>query len=254
MPTASATDCATALMAARRAVVFTGAGVSTASGIPDFRGPDGLWRQVDPEVEGHVRTFTRDPARSWRFYGERLAALSDVQPNPAHRAIAALQAAGVIAGVITQNVDGLHQAAGGTDVIELHGSLRRAACVRCGAVVAMVDALAQLETRSVPTCPCGGHLKPGVIMFGDTLDDAPWQQAAALLDGCDAMLVVGSSLQVTPAANLPRDTRRRGAWLGIINQTRTRLDHKAHWRSFNPCEVKLVDVLAVCDSAARAGP
>lgn len=249
MPSSDVEACARALQGARRAVVFTGAGVSTASGIPDFRGPDGLWRQVDPEVEGHVRTFTRDPARSWRFYGERLAALDGVAPNPAHHAIAALESAGIIAGVITQNVDGLHQAAGSREVVELHGSLRRAGCVRCGAVVAMPEALAQLAERPVPLCACGGHLKPGVVMFGDMLEEGPWQAAAVLCDGCDAMLVVGSSLLVVPAANLPRQAERRGAWLGIANGSRTKLDHKADWRSFAPCETKLPAVAAACGGA-----
>jgi NAD-dependent deacetylase len=216
------------LRAARAAVAFTGAGISTASGLPDFRSPQGLWATVDPATVASRSAFERDPRRFYRFYRERLDQLRHAAPNAAHRALAALERAGRLRGVITQNVDGLHQAAGSRRVVELHGNLREAVCPRCGAlwpIAVVVEALAQ---DRLPLCGrCGAVLKPNVVLFEDLLPVGAWQEAVALARTADVMLVVGSSLQVTPAASLPRDTLDAGGALIIVNREPTPYDHRA---------------------------
>ncbi|MDR7483376.1 MAG: NAD-dependent protein deacylase [Armatimonadota bacterium] len=216
------------LRKARAAVAFTGAGISTASGLPDFRSPQGLWATVDPATVASRSAFERDPRRFYQFYRERLDRLRHAAPNAAHHAIAALERAGRLRGVITQNVDGLHQAAGSRRVIELHGNLREAVCPRCEElwpIAVVVEALAQ---DRVPLCQrCGAVLKPNVVLFEDLLPARAWQAAAALARAADVMLVVGSSLQVTPAAYLPQDTLDAGGVLVIVNREPTPYDDRA---------------------------
>src|SRR5439155_13549727 len=154
-------------------VVLTGAGISTESGIPDFRSPTGIWARYDPVEVATIEAFRRDPTRVWEFYARRLGILGDVEPNPGHLAIAELERRGFVQAVVTQNVDGLHQRAGSRDVIEVHGSLRDAVCPRCSAVEPMTSVLRQLADEPVPACPaCGEVLKPGVVMFGELLPAA----------------------------------------------------------------------------------
>jgi NAD-dependent deacetylase len=204
-------------------VALTGAGVSTESGIPDFRSAGGIWSQYDPYEVGSIDAFRRDPAKVWEFYGLRLGVLADAQPNPAHHALARLEAAGLLDAVITQNVDRLHAAAGSRDVIEVHGSIERADCLACGAQV--------LEPRSLlplPRCPrCGCVLKPGVVMFGELLPEAALDRAIALARSAALLLVVGSSLEVRPVAGLPEETLGHGGKLAIVNREPTRYDASA---------------------------
>src|SRR5581483_1589090 len=148
-------------------VALTGAGVSTESGIPDFRSADGIWAQYDPYEVASIDAFRRDPARVWEFYARRLAVLDGARPNAGHHALAELERRGLLATVVTQNVDGLHAAAGSREVIEVHGSIARARCLRCGAVVPRDEVVRLLP---VPACPhCGAVLKPDVVMFGELL-------------------------------------------------------------------------------------
>jgi len=156
-------------------VALTGAGVSTESGIPDFRSATGIWSRFDPYEVASIEAFRRDPAKVWEFYALRLDVLADARPNDAHHALARLEAVGLLQAVITQNVDRLHTAAGSRDVIEVHGSIARADCLACGAGVAGDDLTGLLP---LPLCPnCGTVLKPGVVMFGELLPQAAMDRA-----------------------------------------------------------------------------
>ena len=204
-------------------VALTGAGVSTESGIPDFRSAGGIWAEYDPYEVGSIDAFRRDPARVWEFYGRRLGVLADAQPNEGHHALARLEAAGLLDAVITQNVDRLHAAAGSCDVIEVHGSIERGWCLSCGNEVADVRSL-----LPIPRCPrCGAVLKPGVVMFGELLPEAAMERAVELARGAALLLVVGSSLEVWPVAGLPAETLAHGGKLAIVNRDPTRYDARA---------------------------
>jgi NAD-dependent deacetylase len=228
-------------------VVLTGAGISTESGIPDFRSAQGIWAQYDPYEVGHIDALRRDPARVWEFYARRLDVLgwapgrlrrpswpgvggsaddaSSPEPNDGHRALAELEERGWIRAVVTQNVDGLHERAGSREVVEVHGSLREAECVHCGVRVPMTDALEQLP---LPACPeCGEVLKPGVVMFGELLPAEPIERAQRLAAEAGLLLVVGSSLEVHPVAALPGETLAAGGALAIVNRGGTPWDSRA---------------------------
>jgi NAD-dependent deacetylase len=209
----------------RPCVVLTGAGISTESGIPDFRSAGGIWERYDPVEVGHIDAFRRDPARVWEFYALRLDALAGPEPNDGHRALAQLEEQGWIRAVITQNVDGLHRRAGSREVVEVHGSLREAECIHCGVRVSMEDARAALP---LPPCPeCGEILKPGVVMFGELLPAAAIERARALAAEAGVLLVVGSSLEVHPVAALPAETLAAGGALAIVNRGGTPWDSRA---------------------------
>lgn len=225
----SAAAAAELLASSRCAVALTGAGVSTESGLPDFRSPGGLWSGVEDPMEIASRSaLLQRPERFFAFYRERLARLGGAAPNPAHRALARLERAGRLRAVITQNVDGLHQAAGTRAVIELHGNLREAACTGCEAIYPIAVMTVALEADRLPRCPrCGALLKPNVVLFEDLLPQTAWWAAQRAARTCDVMLVVGSSLQVTPAAYLPHEALDRGARLIIVNREATPCDARA---------------------------
>lgn len=209
----------------RPCVVLTGAGISQESGIPTFRGRAGVWERFDPYEVGHVDALRHDPARVWEFYALRLAKIAEAEPNAGHRALAALEERGWVRAVVTQNVDGLHQRAGSREVVEVHGSLREAECIHSGVRVPMAEAVAALP---VPTCPeCGEVLKPGVVMFGEPLPAAAFDQAQQLAAEAGLLLVVGSSLEVHPVAALPGETLARGGALAIVNRGETPWDSSA---------------------------
>ncbi|ALL01543.1 NAD-dependent protein deacetylase, SIR2 family [Pyrodictium delaneyi] len=215
------------LAESRHAIVFTGAGVSTESGIPDFRGPSGLWRRIPPEVFT-IEYFLERPLEVWRLFSEFFYSFRGAKPNPAHLAIARLEELGVVKAVITQNIDGLHQAAGSRKVIELHGNLRWARCMSCGHKVALDDAVETVRRGQLPHCPrCGGLLKPDAVFFGEPLPDDALEEAFREARSADLVLVVGSSLTVYPAAYIPEYARRRGARLVIVNLEPTPLDNLA---------------------------
>jgi NAD-dependent deacetylase len=206
-------------------VVLTGAGISTESGIPDFRSAEGIWAQYDPYEVGHIDAFRRDPARVWEFYGRRLELLETAQPNDGHRALAELEARCWIRAVVTQNVDGLHARGGSREVVEVHGSLREAECVHCGLRVPIAEALGDLP---LPGCPeCGEVLKPGVVMFGELLPAEAIERAQRLAAEAGLLLVIGSSLEVRPVAALPGDTLAAGGALAIVNRGGTPWDSHA---------------------------
>ena len=162
-------------------VVLTGAGVSTESGIPDFRSATGIWSDVDPFEVASIQAFRRDPARVWSFYRERIDLLRAAEPNAAHRALAELEHRGFVRAVVTQNIDTLHTRAGSSDVVEVHGSIRSAECLGCLWVERAEAVLEQLEESAVPACPrCGETLKPGVVLFGEVLPAGAMERATQL--------------------------------------------------------------------------
>lgn len=205
-------------------VVLTGAGISTESGIPDFRSADGIWATYDPMEVGSIEGFRRDPVRVWEFYAERLAVHGDAEPNDGHRALARLEGLGLVEAVVTQNVDGLHQRAGSREVVEVHGSIRGAVCVWCGESVGFERVL---ELLPLPICRCGEVLKPGVVMFGELLPDGALERSSALARRARLLLVVGSSLEVQPVGGLPFETLGTGGSLAIVNRSPTALDAHA---------------------------
>jgi len=216
---------------ARSVVALTGAGISVPSGIPDFRSPGtGLWEKVDPMEVAHIDAFRSDPARFWRFYGERFATLADKLPNGAHRALVAMEEQGMLDGVVTQNVDMLHSKAGTRELVEVHGSIARCECPRCGGSVSLQQARARLQADpdGIPRCEeCGGPLKPSVVLFGEMLPKQMIERARELCEGADVLLCIGSSLEVHPVAGLPRLTHEAGGTVAIITQGRTPLDDLA---------------------------
>ena len=206
-----------------RNLALTGAGISTASGIPDFRSRGtGRWEKVDPAKVCSVQAFERDPAAFWtNNLGWWLECLR-AEPNPAHQALARLQQERLLLGVITQNIDGLHVRAG-SQTWEVHGHLRTCRCLGCGGQHDFSFLVHQFEGgQNPPRCACGGLLRPDVVLFGDMLG-ADFEIATKVLSGCQLLLVVGSSLQVYPVAALPRFARR----LVIINRDPTPWDDKA---------------------------
>lgn len=203
--------------AARGAVVLTGAGVSVASGIPSFRGDSGIWTRYDPAEYATIEAFDRDPARVWGFLKELADTLEATEPNAAHEALARLEQAGYVQAIVTQNVDGLHQAAGNDRVIELHGSHRTLSCRACGRTHTP-DEVTLPPAVDVPGCvACGGVLKPDVVMFGEPLPTRALREAEHLAEHCSILLVVGTSAEVYPAAAIPDVATRAGAGLWEIN-------------------------------------
>ncbi|MCK4304749.1 MAG: NAD-dependent deacylase [Candidatus Eisenbacteria sp.] len=215
---------------ASRMVAFTGAGISAESGIPTYRDAENsLWKAYDPQKTVQIDFFLRDPAPFWRFFRDlRYKAISAAKPNPGHLALAEMERAGKLSAIITQNIDGLHQAAGSQRVIELHGNTRRIGCLNCSGSFTMETVYQLLEKELPPRCPeCGGMLKPKVVFFGEALPQEALMDAARYSTTCDLLIAVGSSLQVYPAAALPERARASGAKLIIINKTPTPFDYLA---------------------------
>ena len=209
-------------------VVLTGAGVSTESGIPDFRSPSGIWAQYDPREYATIDAFLRDPVKVWEFYARRFDVLEEAQPNAAHEALAELERRGYVEAVVTQNIDRLHTLAGSQDVVEVHGSIATSSCLVCGRRVTFDEVLAMLETAPAPACTdCGETLKPDVVMFGELLPVDAIMRAAALARGARLLLVVGSSLGVFPVAGLPQETLDAGGKVAIVNREPTPFDDDA---------------------------
>jgi NAD-dependent deacetylase len=245
--TGGATRVAELLRGSERAVVLTGAGVSVPSGIPDFRTPGkGLWEKVNPMEVAHIDAFRRDPDRFWSFYSDRFSGLVEKRPNPAHDAIAELERRGLVRGVITQNIDRLHRAAGSRRVVEVHGSIDNCVCPECGGRVPLDEVLRLLEESPTPECiACIAALKPDVVLFGELLPEAAMAEAYALAQEADLMLAVGSSLEVFPVASLPGLTLEHGGRLVLVTQGPTPYDSDA--------EVKLGgDVVAELDAVLAA--
>ena len=205
-------------------VFFGGAGVSTESGIPDFRSPDGLYNQkydVPPEELLSHGYFFSHTEKFYEFYREKMICL-DAKPNKAHKKLAELEKAGKLKAVITQNIDGLHSAAGSEKVYELHGSVHRNFCLDCGKSYSAEDILA---SNGIPHCTCGGLIKPDVVLYGENLDDATVTGALSAIENCDTLIIGGTSLTVYPAAGFIRYFK--GKNLVLINMSSTPFDSEA---------------------------
>jgi NAD-dependent deacetylase len=210
------------------AVTLTGAGISTESGIPDFRSPSGMWARYDPQEYATIDAFRADPVKVWSFYTLRLRALTEAQPNAGHLALAELERIGLLRAVVTQNIDLLHERAGSRDVVEVHGSIRTSSCLRCGSRYAIDEVLRLLEQADAPRCrACDEVLKPDVVFFGELLPEAAIDRAYELARSAGLLLVVGSGLEVWPVSLLPDETVRAGGQVAIVNRGPTTFDDRA---------------------------
>jgi NAD-dependent deacetylase len=210
-------------------VAITGAGISTPSGIPDFRSADaGLWDQADPMVVASLQAFLRDPQPFYTWFRPLLKTILQAHPNPAHHALARLESAGKLKAVVTQNIDDLHRKAGSRTVYELHGHLREMTCMRCQQVDLAAPVISAFTADgNIPHHHCGGILKPNVIFFGELLPQPTYAASVATLQLADLVMVVGSSMEVAPASELPRMALQRGAKLIIVNFDATPWDAEA---------------------------
>ncbi|HEX4464804.1 MAG TPA: NAD-dependent deacylase [Solirubrobacterales bacterium] len=213
----------------RSTVALTGAGVSVPSGIPDFRTPEtGLWANVDPMEVAHIDVFERDPARFWSYYRPRFQTLGDKRPNAAHEALAELERRGLIEGVITQNIDRLHGAAGSHEVVEVHGSIETSSCRRCDAAYGLDQMDPLFDADGVALCAaCGGPVKPNVVLFGEMLPEGAMRRAQELAEAAELLICAGSSLAVYPVAGLPAVTLEGGGKLAIVTKGPTPYDGDA---------------------------
>jgi NAD-dependent deacetylase len=227
-------------------VALTGAGVSVPSGIPDFRTPEtGLWANVDPMEVAHIDVFERDPARFWSYYRPRFQSLGDKQPNAAHEALAELEREGLVAAVITQNIDRLHSAAGSQNVVEVHGSIETSSCRSCAASYGLDEMDALFDTDGVALCAnCTGPVKPDVVLFGEMLPELAMRRAQELAEAAELMICVGSSLAVFPVAGLPGLTLERGGRLAIVTKGSTPYDADAALKLEGEVDAELSALLA----------
>jgi NAD-dependent deacetylase len=209
-------------------VALTGAGISTESGIPDFRSPTGIWAEYDPQEYATIDAFRADPIKVWRFYALRFRALTEAEPNAGHLALAELERVGLVQAVVTQNIDLLHERAGSREVVEVHGSIRTSSCPRCGARYRLDQVLPVVEDGGVPRCAaCDEVLKPDVVFFGELLPEHAIDRAFELARSARLLLVVGSGLEVWPVSTLPDETARAGGAVAIVNRGPTTFDAEA---------------------------
>ncbi|QIW23498.1 NAD-dependent deacylase [Sulfolobus sp. S-194] len=232
------------LLTSTYAIAFTGAGISTASGIPDFRGPNGLWKKYSPEL-ATIEYFKKDPRGFWEFYNLRMRGLFTALPNKAHHALAELEKMGLIRAIITQNIDGLHQLAGSRNVIELHGSMRKCYCVKCLKTYDSNTVLDKIDKEGLPPkCECGGVIRPDVVLFGEPVYNI--STALEIAREADLVLAIGSSLTVYPANMIPLTVKEMGGKLIILNAEETPLDNIAdivireRVEEFLPCVVDYI--------------
>lgn len=227
-------------------VAFTGAGISTPSGIPDFRGPKGLWSEKDPMEVAHIRVFQEDPEGFWEFYKMRLDISEEIDPNPAHHALAELEKRGLLSGVITQNVDGLHSKAGSQTVHEVHGSVRSVVCMTCNGLVSRDEAKKLFAEDGMPYCPNCTHsiLKPNVVLFGEMLPQDTYLASLKLVEETKLMLCIGSSLVVQPVASFPAHALECGGRVVIINAGETPYDGAAQLKLSDDVAEELSGVIA----------
>jgi NAD-dependent deacetylase len=218
------------LLNSNYAIVLTGAGISTESGIPDFRGDSGIWKKYKPEIYGSFQSFLADPSKFWKMAEKIAPTLFDAKPNPGHYAIAELEKLNIVKALITQNVDELHQKAGSIIVYEVHGSVNRFTCLGCRASYTKEQIMRKLkrEKRNAPGCNyCGAPLKPSVVLFGEMLPNFEKYMSIDLAKKSDVMLIAGSSLSVAPICDLPIYTLSEGGKLIIVNDEPTDLDERA---------------------------
>ncbi len=207
-------EVAEAIKNAKIVVALTGAGISTESGIPDFRSKDGLWSKFNMDEYGHIDNIIENPAKVWKMLRSLINDLRKAEPNPAHIALARMEEMGYLHAIITQNVDSLHQRAGSKNVIEFHGNFREAICLQCRKIYPIEYALEQ----EIPRCECGGLLKPNAVFFGEPIEKDILIKSFGYAENCDVMLVVGTSAMVYPAVQLPAMAKQNGAMIVEINK------------------------------------
>jgi NAD-dependent deacetylase len=249
------TELAALIEASERMLLFTGAGISTASGIPDYRGPHGVWKTRRPVFYDEFMGSAEDRVRYWQQKLEDHQAHGDVEPNAVHESIVLLERAGMLEAVVTQNVDGLHSAAGTSDdlLVELHGTVRSVECQSCGARSSPEAAFGSFEaTGDPPACDCGGYLKPATISFGQALRSADLERAARAAEVCDLVLALGSTLSVTPAALVPLTAAERGVPYVIVNRGATEHDRLGYVTLRIEGDVSAVFPAAVADALSRS--
>jgi NAD-dependent deacetylase len=210
---------------ARTIVAFTGAGVSAESGVPTFRGTDGIWSKLQPEELASMSAFMKNPAMVWEWYAHRKRIMSGITPNPGHYALVRMETIAPSFAVITQNIDNLHRRAGSRTVHELHGNIERNYCMKCGTPYGDDFVVA---ASGVPLCPaCGGLVRPDVVWFGEMLPEDEWEASVRAAEGADLFMSIGTSAVVYPAASLPLVAKRSGAYLLEINPEPTPLTAQA---------------------------
>ncbi|HRZ28727.1 MAG TPA: NAD-dependent deacylase [Spirochaetota bacterium] len=214
-------DTAAILKKTSHCIALTGAGISAESGVPPFRGPNGLWSRYDPAEFAHVNAFSSDPGRAWVMFRDMLKPVLAARPNPAHLALARLESAGFIKSIVTQNVDGLHQAAGSRSVLEYHGSMLRLECPACGNKRASADP--DITAPPFPRCACGAAMRPDIVLFGESIPAGIVWEGQLLASSCDAILVIGTSGMVQPAAELPFIAKKNRAAVVEFNTAETGL-------------------------------
>jgi NAD-dependent deacetylase len=218
------------LMKAKHAIALTGAGISTESGIPDFRSESGIWKKYNPDIYGDIKSFLQDPSKFWKMAEDIAPNLFNAQPNAGHFAIAELEKMDIIKAIITQNVDELHQKAGSVLVYEVHGNINRFTCLGCRASYTKEQVMQKLkkDKKNPPFCDvCSAPLKPSVVLFGESLPKFEIYYSQDLAKKSDVMLIAGSSLEVAPVCDLPVYTLSAKGKLIIVNDEPTNLDGKA---------------------------
>ncbi|MEJ5230261.1 MAG: NAD-dependent protein deacylase [Pseudothermotoga sp.] len=234
------------LRSSKYVVALTGAGISTASGIPDFRSPTGLYSKY-PENIFDIDYFFEDPKGFYEFCKEALIPMTKAEPNPAHFMLARLEEKGVLKAVITQNIDGLHQKAGNRKVIELHGTVFEYYCTRCFKKFEPSQIKEMLDSKEIPICSCSGLIRPNIVFFKEILPEKAINEAYLHASKCDLMIALGSSLVVYPAAQIPMVAKYAGAKLVIVNKGETGLDHL--------CDMKMhKDLSAFAQECFSAAP
>ncbi len=214
-----------ALDHATHVVAFTGAGISAESGVPTFRGPNGIWSKFKPEELASMDAFMKNPALVWEWYAHRRTIIASVKPNPGHVALAQMEKLFPHFTLVTQNIDNLHRRAGSVRVHELHGNIERSYCVQCGKMYPNVTVP---EQEQVPRCTaCGGIIRPDVVWFGEMLPEDEWEASASASEHAEVFLSIGTSAVVYPAASLPLMAKRRGAYLVEVNTEPTPLTETA---------------------------
>jgi len=207
-------------------IALTGAGISTESGIPDFRSKDGLWSRYDINEYGYLQSFLKNPEKVWKMLAEMAELFEKAKPNPAHYALAELEKLGLLKAVITQNVDGLHQEAGSKKVIEFHGSFNTLTCLNCGKKYSKEE----INLKNLPRCTCNGILKPDIVFFGEPIPTKALNEAFELANKSDLILVIGTSCAVYPAAELPIIVKRNGGKIIEINREESELSYLADYK------------------------
>lgn len=212
-------------------IALTGAGISTESGIPDFRSKNGLWSRYDINEYGYLDSFLRNPKKVWKMLLDMIINFRDAKPNPAHVALAELEKMGYLKAVITQNIDDLHRKAGNKNVIEFHGNFSKLYCMDCKTIYNINDILTKIELENLPPkCKCGGIIKPDIIFFGEAIPRDALIRSFDLANKCDLMLVIGTSCVVYPAAELPIIAKGKGAKIIEINKEESMISHIADYK------------------------